>query len=130
MMAICINCDTGMEFRFTRGNRLSDYKCRECGGKFKRAAFIDRIDGENIYEVKTPDGPVRFKEIDHHKFEKLPITIINIGTKKKNVMGIRFFKVFNDISYEDVLSAVKDELGPGPHVIHGWADVTDKQYKK
>lgn len=54
-------------------------------------------------------------------------TIVNIGTDKKNIVGVIFEKPFQDITYQDIIKVVRDRLGTsGKYNIHGWCDVTDK----
>jgi hypothetical protein len=46
---------------------------------------------------------------------------INIGTNKKNIVGVEINKRFNDIKYEDILEIVKKEFGTTKNInIHGW----------
>jgi len=52
-------------------------------------------------------------------------TIINIGTNKKNIIGVEIDKKFNDIQYDDIVHIVREKLGDMKGVIiQGWCDAT------
>ena len=50
--------------------------------------------------------------------------IINIGTSKGNMVGIKFNKKYDDITFIDILKRVKRKFGKMGTSIHGWCDVT------
>jgi hypothetical protein len=51
-------------------------------------------------------------------------TIINIGTNKKNITGVKIDKKFEDIQLDDIIDIVRERLGDmkGVNII-GWCDV-------
>ena len=53
-------------------------------------------------------------------------TIVNIGTDKKNILGVEFDKPFKDITYPEIRKVCEDKID-GYFKIHGWADVTPKK---
>ena len=56
------------------------------------------------------------------------MTIINIGTNKKNIVGVEINKPFEDITFKDIQNIVAEKLGEGHGLtIQGWCDVTKKQ---
>jgi hypothetical protein len=55
-------------------------------------------------------------------------TIINIGTDKENIVGVKVKKHFRDITYQDIKEIVIKELGTlDGNNIQGWCDVTNKK---
>lgn len=53
-------------------------------------------------------------------------TIINIGTTKGNIVGVKFQKKFNDITYHDVMVLVLDKYGDDEKVIIvGWCKISN-----
>lgn len=52
MEARCTGCNNRINFRATRGNRLSDHKCK-CGSKYERMNSI-RIEGKSPNEDISP----------------------------------------------------------------------------
>ena len=58
-------------------------------------------------------------------------TIINIGTNKKNIIGVEIDKKFNDIQYDDIVDIVREKFGDMKGVnIQGWCDVTHTKRSK
>jgi hypothetical protein len=55
------------------------------------------------------------------------MTVINIGTNKKNIVGVEIDKPFDEISYADIKQIVEEKYGiPNTIQIQGWCDVTKK----
>lgn len=55
-------------------------------------------------------------------------TIINIGTDKKNIVGVVFTKPFRDITYKDIKEVVIKKFGSMEgNRVQGWCDVTDSK---
>ena len=53
------------------------------------------------------------------------MTVINIGTNKKNIVGVEIDKPFKDITIKDIYQIIKDKLGEQKNLmIFGWANVT------
>lgn len=53
-------------------------------------------------------------------------TIINIGTNKKNIVGVEFDKPFKEITSKDIFKVVRTTYPGEPVQVHGWCDVTNK----
>lgn len=57
-------------------------------------------------------------------------TIVNIGTNKKNIVGVVFHKPFIEITYEEIREAAIKVLGTlKGNKIQGWCDVTKSKNK-
>jgi hypothetical protein len=52
------------------------------------------------------------------------MTIINIGTSKKDIVNVKLDKEYNDICFKDIIDVVKKELGDIRGIkIFGWGEV-------
>lgn len=59
------------------------------------------------------------------------MTKINIGTNKKNIVGVEFNKKFEDITIQDIYDVCLKEFGNiNKLMIIGWCDVTHDNPKK
>jgi len=55
-------------------------------------------------------------------------TIINIGTDKKNIVGVEIDKPFDEIGIEDIWKIVEAKFGSRHKIhVHGWCDVTNSK---
>lgn len=56
------------------------------------------------------------------------MTKINIGTTKKNLVGVTINKSFDNINYNDIKNIVLKEFGTLDKInIIGWCDVTNEK---
>lgn len=53
-------------------------------------------------------------------------TIVNISTNNKNLLGVKFNKRFEDITFQDIQDRANKIIGKKVFV-RGWADVTNER---
>jgi hypothetical protein len=57
-------------------------------------------------------------------------TTINIGTNKGNIVGVTIDKPFNKITGTDVFAIARKHYPDGNIRVHGWCDITTKDYTR
>lgn len=51
MFAECVKCNIGVEWKASRGSRLSDLRCPKCGGTLRGSSF-DKVCDKKIYNLR------------------------------------------------------------------------------